>query len=122
MESTLSCGRRPPVLTARLVLREFVTDDFDAIHADASDPEVTRYMFHGPQTMEDTREGDLGFIFAREVWGQGDATEAARAMVRTAFEKLGLDRIAATCNIDNHASARVLEKVQYGLGRDIVRH
>ena len=36
-----------PLRTARLTLRDFVPDDFVAIHAYASDPEVTRFMFHG---------------------------------------------------------------------------
>ena len=36
--------------------------------------------------------------------------EAARTLVRTAFEQLGASRVFATCDVANHASARVLEK------------
>ena len=43
-----------PLRTARLTLRDFAPSDFDAIHAYASDPEVTRYMFYGPRTVADT--------------------------------------------------------------------
>jgi len=39
-----------PLRTRRLIAREFVPSDFDAIHAYASDPEVTRFMFYGPRT------------------------------------------------------------------------
>jgi ribosomal-protein-alanine N-acetyltransferase len=141
-----------PLRTASLTLREFVSDDFDAIHAYASDPEVTRYMFYGPRTgadthaylermlasqqeeprvtwelgvvataddrligacdltLENAQEADLGFIFSREVWGMGYATEAARALVHAGFQQLGLTRIFSTCDVVNHASARVLEK------------
>jgi [ribosomal protein S5]-alanine N-acetyltransferase len=61
-------------------------------------------------TCEDGREGDLGFIFSKDVWGTGYATEAAREMVRAGFDDLKLERIFATCDVENLASARVLEK------------
>jgi RimJ/RimL family protein N-acetyltransferase len=38
----------------RLVLREFIEQDFDAIHRYAVDPEVVRFMPWGPNTEEDT--------------------------------------------------------------------
>lgn len=45
-----------PIETERLWLREFREDDFDSIHAYATDPEVVRYMPWGPNTLEVTRE------------------------------------------------------------------
>jgi RimJ/RimL family protein N-acetyltransferase len=147
-----------------LTLRDFVADDFDAIYAYASDPEVTRFMFHGPRTVEDTRnyldrmlasqtddprtiwevavivttsdrlvgacdltcenkrEADLGFIFSKDVWGMGYATEAARAMLRAGFDQLGLARIFSTCDIANAASARVLEKAGLTRVATLERH
>jgi RimJ/RimL family protein N-acetyltransferase len=44
-----------PFRTARLTLRDFIADDVDAIRAYASDPEVTRFMFYGPQTGAETQ-------------------------------------------------------------------
>jgi [ribosomal protein S5]-alanine N-acetyltransferase len=41
--------------TDRLVLRELVADDVAAVHEYASDPEVTRFMTWGPNTIEATR-------------------------------------------------------------------
>jgi len=67
-------------------------------------------------TLEHPHEADLGFIFARDAWGRGYATEAARALVRAGFEELGATRIFATCDIANRASAHVLEKA--GLRRE----
>jgi RimJ/RimL family protein N-acetyltransferase len=67
-------------------------------------------------TLEKPDEADLGFIFSRDVWGLGFATEAAQAMVRAGFEQLGLTRIVATCDVANAASAHVLEKA--GLHRE----
>jgi RimJ/RimL family protein N-acetyltransferase len=61
-------------------------------------------------TLENEREGDLGYILGRPWWGQGYAPEAASAMVQAGFEQLGLERIFAMCDVNHHASRRVLEK------------
>jgi len=55
--------------------------------------------------------GDVGYVLDRQVWGQGYATEATRALVGFGFESLALHRIWATCDVHNAASARVLEKL-----------
>ena len=52
----------------------------------------------------------MGYELASPQWGQGYASEAARAMVRFGFEDLGLHRIWAECIADNRRSIRVLEK------------
>ena len=59
----------------------------------------------------DAHEGDIGYELAPEHWGNGYATEAARAMVRFGFEDLGLHRVWSWCIADNTASANVLRKV-----------
>lgn len=56
-------------------------------------------------------EGDIGFELDPEHWGQGYASEAARAMVGFGFSQLGLHRIWARCLADNDRSARVLERL-----------
>jgi len=42
--------------TERLHLREITDEDFDVVHAYASDPEVVEYMNWGPNTEQDTRD------------------------------------------------------------------
>ncbi|MCY3647811.1 MAG: GNAT family N-acetyltransferase [Chloroflexi bacterium] len=54
---------------------------------------------------------ELGYALARPVWGQGLATEAARAALAYGFESLGLVRIFAYAVSTNAASLRVLEKL-----------
>ncbi len=54
---------------------------------------------------------ELGFWVAVERWGQGYATEAARAVVAFGFEPLGLNRIYAHYMVRNPASGRVLAKI-----------
>ncbi|MEZ4737070.1 MAG: GNAT family N-acetyltransferase [Caldilineaceae bacterium] len=55
-------------------------------------------------------EGSFSYLFSRSAWGQGYATEALRAMVRFGFEQLALNRLADGCDVENIASARVMEK------------
>jgi RimJ/RimL family protein N-acetyltransferase len=47
---------RLPIRTERLELRDFREEDIEAVHSYRSDPQVTRLMFFGPDTSEDTRE------------------------------------------------------------------
>jgi ribosomal-protein-alanine N-acetyltransferase len=54
---------------------------------------------------------ELGYVLARPYWGQDLATEAARAVVDWAIARPEVHRVWAVCDLDNHASARVLEKV-----------
>ena len=55
---------------------------------------------------------ELGYWIARERWGQGYATEAARAVLSLA-RTLGHRRVNARHFADNPASARVLEKAGF---------
>ncbi len=69
-------------------------------------------------------QAELGFWVAVECWGQGYATEAARAVVGFGFEQLGLNRVYAHHMVRNPASGRVLAKIgmkREGLLRQRVR-
>ena len=57
----------------------------------------------------------------RPYWGQGYATEAARALIDHAFGDLGLDRLEADARVSNPASRRVLEKCGFQWSRVILR-
>ncbi len=54
---------------------------------------------------------DLGYGLAQRYWGQGYMTEAVAAIMDWAWQQPSLYRVWAVCDIENHASARVLEKV-----------
>lgn len=55
-------------------------------------------------------EADIGYVLARKSWGQGYATEMAKAVVTWALQQPEIRRVWATCDCENKASARVLEK------------
>ena len=60
--------------------------------------------------------GSFGYVLARPYWGRGFMTEALRAVVALMLAQPTLYRIDATCDVENKASARVLEKA--GLTRE----
>ena len=54
---------------------------------------------------------DIGYVLARPHWGRGIMTEAARAVVDLSLSDPQVRRVWAVCDVDNKASARVMEKV-----------
>ena len=67
--------------------------------------------FGGYRSFFDPPELQLIYGVAPEAWGQGIATEIARALIRYGFEQVGFDRIIACADTPNAASIRVMEKV-----------
>jgi RimJ/RimL family protein N-acetyltransferase len=58
----------------------------------------------------DVYRAELGYALARPFWGQGLATEAVHAVVDLALVQPAIYRVWAVCDLENPASARVLEK------------
>ncbi len=58
-------------------------------------------------------EGELGYWYEQPVWGQGYAFEAAQAIVRFAFDGVGLSRLRSGHAADNAASGKVLLKLGF---------
>src|SRR5688572_29926342 len=75
----------------RIRLRELETSDFDAVHAYASDPLVTRYMSWGPNTPEDTRTFLNRTIHAAE--------EDPRRMFTYAIAERSSGKLIGTCGL-----------------------
>ena len=65
--------------------------------------------------METAECAATGYVFARDAWGQGYATESLAAMVKLAA-RLKVSRLYAVCHIEHRASWRVMEKC--GLKRE----
>ena len=54
---------------------------------------------------------DLGYALARRWWRQGLMSEAVNAIVHWALAQPAIHRVWATCDVENVASARLLERV-----------
>jgi ribosomal-protein-alanine N-acetyltransferase len=54
---------------------------------------------------------EIGYRYRAAAWGQGVASEAARAVLEHGFGPLQLDPIVAVTHPDNRASQRVLRKI-----------
>ncbi|HEY5449121.1 MAG TPA: GNAT family N-acetyltransferase [Polyangia bacterium] len=143
------------IRTARLRIRSWRDDDFEAYAAMNADPRVMEF-FPGVLSREESRERfargsarlaergyglwpveviggspfigicglagpdftahftpavEIGWRLAAEHWGQGYATEAARAVLAFGFEKVGLPEIVSFTTAANVRSRRVMEKL-----------
>lgn len=54
---------------------------------------------------------EIGWRLVRTAWGRGIATEAAKVLVRHAFDTVGLARVIADIDVDNRGSRSVAEKI-----------
>ena len=138
--------------TERLILREFVAEDADALARVLSDPEAMRYYpmsfdrtaveewiarnhrryaneGHGLWAMDLKSSGEMigdcgitlqevdgeslpeiGYHLRRDMWGQGLASEAARACGDYGFRQLKVDALISLIRPENMPSWRVAER------------
>jgi len=55
-------------------------------------------------------QADFGYAFGKEHWSKGYGTECLTAVVRFAFEEVGVETFFGECDKENPASSRVMEK------------
>ncbi len=60
-------------------------------------------------------DGELGYWLGKAYWGQGYATEAARAVMNYGYAKAGIRRFICKHLTGNGASARVIRKLGFRL-------
>jgi RimJ/RimL family protein N-acetyltransferase len=70
--------------------------------------------------VEGKPEVELAYALMAEFWGRGLATEMAKALLRLAFEQLGLTNVVSFTLPTNRASQRVMEKAGMRYERDII--
>ena len=56
------------------------------------------------------KKAAIGYIINKKYWKQGLTTEATRAVIELAFEKIGMNKLIAVHDKANPASGRVMEK------------
>src|SRR5512140_580531 len=72
-----------------------------------------------PWTIEGQEEVEVAYAIAREYWGQGLASEIARAIEQYAFETLSLRRLICLIEPENAASQKVAEKIGMKLEKKV---
>jgi RimJ/RimL family protein N-acetyltransferase len=65
----------------------------------------------GVQPLGSTGDLEIGWIFAREAWGKGYATEAGGAAMKHVLETLGRSRVVAIIDPPNQPSKRVAARL-----------
>lgn len=71
-----------------------------------------------PWTIDGRKEVEVAYMLAKPYWGRGLATEAAGAILRYAFERLGYSRLICLVDPENTASRRVAEKIGMTLEKE----
>ena len=75
-----------------------------------ADERLIGYCGFFAQLVDDVEELEIGYRLHPDHWGQGLATEAARAARDYGFDQLKLPRLISLIHPDNAASQRVAEK------------
>lgn len=73
----------------------------------------------------DLFRADFGYGIAKQYWGNGYMTEATQAIIQWALQQEGIYRVWAVCDVENTASARVMEKAgmqKEGILRRFILH
>ena len=73
------------------------------------------------QRVDGDDEIEVGWHVRRELWGRGLATEAARAVIRHAFEDLSIPRLISLVRPENVASWRVAERLGMHVEKETMR-
>jgi len=73
-----------------------------------------------PQMVEGQQEVEVAFLLSKAYWGQGLATEVARALVNYAFEHLRLTRLICMIEPGNLASEKVAKNIGMTLEKESV--
>lgn len=66
---------------------------------------IVFHQYFGDHTYE------IGWVFNPKYYNKGYASEAAKAVLHYGFKEMNLHRIIATCQPENIASYRVMEKI-----------
>jgi [ribosomal protein S5]-alanine N-acetyltransferase len=81
--------------------------------------EVIGYCGFTNYVLEGSDEVELGYRLAPAAWGQGFATEAAKACLQMAWHDMQLRRVVSLIEPENTASIRVAEKLGFRLERSL---
>jgi RimJ/RimL family protein N-acetyltransferase len=106
-------------MTARIPHPYSLVDADQWIASIASDEFVRAVEYNGEligavgYIERDSTQAEIGYWIGKPWWGNGYATEAARALIEHCFRDVGFKRLTCGHFIDNSASARVIKKLGF---------
>jgi RimJ/RimL family protein N-acetyltransferase len=74
------------------------------------------------QSIEQQKEVEVGYRLAKKYWGQGLATEAAKAVVEYGQQRFNFQRFVCLIETENSRSIRVANKLGMTLEKKIIYH
>ena len=96
---------------SREIIEElFIPHDVWAIREKASGKVIGSIGLEPDKRRENVNSREMGYSLAKESWGKGYMTEAARAVIDYAFEEFDLVVLAICTGPENNRSQRVIEK------------
>lgn len=96
---------------SREIIEElFIPHDVWAIREKASGKVIGSIGLEPDKRRENVNSREMGYSLAKESWGKGYMTEAARAVIDYAFEEFDLVVLAICTGPENKRSQRVIEK------------
>lgn len=96
--------------------QDYITTCIDAWHGTMHRPYLIDANGHQAIGVFDLRlrsgpgAVSFGYVLARAFWNRGYMTEALKAVIALALAQHDVWRVWAFCDVENHASARVMEK------------
>ena len=73
----------------------------------------------GFSEIPDKTDIEISYLFAKEYWGKGNATEIVSAVMEYGFQVLKLGRIVALVYPENSASIHVIEKMEMHYEKEV---
>ena len=110
--------------TSTIILRALIDSKMVfALYHKAMDKVIGSLGLHNSWADEDFRYKhlkikEIGFVLAKDFWGQGLMPEAVRAFIDYCFKELGIEALTCGHFIENNQSKRVIEKI----GFEFVKH
>ncbi|MCI5687583.1 GNAT family protein [Anaerovoracaceae bacterium 42-11] len=94
----------------RIIEEIFMPPEAWAIRIKGDDRVVGVIALEPDNIRPESNSRELGYNLAEEHWGKGYMTEAAKEVLRFAFEELGLDQVGICTSRVNRRSQRIIEK------------
>ena len=74
------------------------------------------------QSIEEQKEVEIGYRLAKKYWGQGYATEAAKAVLKYGRERYNFKRFVCLIDPENTRSINVAKKLDMEFEKKIIYH